>query len=135
MAPLPTVGGSTGTWGTELNTWLTVSHNSDGTLKEVVQNTRTTYYTLALSDAGKVIEMNVTVANDLTIPLNSSVAFPIGTIIEVTQIGVGVTTIQPVSGGVTIRSVSGLRTLAGQYASVSLRKRATDEWMLVGDLA
>jgi hypothetical protein len=31
MATLPTVGGDVGTWGTELNTWLLVGHNADGT--------------------------------------------------------------------------------------------------------
>lgn len=31
MAVLPTPGGSSGTWGTELNTWLLVGHDTDGT--------------------------------------------------------------------------------------------------------
>ncbi len=35
MARLPTVGGDEGNWGTVLNTYLEVSHNSDGTLKTV----------------------------------------------------------------------------------------------------
>ena len=34
MAALPTVGGSVNTWGTELNAWLVVAHNVDGTLKK-----------------------------------------------------------------------------------------------------
>lgn len=33
MATLPTVGGDIGAWGSELNTWLVVSKNADGTLK------------------------------------------------------------------------------------------------------
>jgi lysophospholipase L1-like esterase len=33
MARLPTPGGDSGTWGTVLNTYLQVAHNSDGTLK------------------------------------------------------------------------------------------------------
>lgn len=35
MPSLPTVGGSSGTWGTELNNWLLVAHNPDGTLKDI----------------------------------------------------------------------------------------------------
>lgn len=131
--PLPTVGGSVGTWGTELNTFLLVAHKADGTLKEIEQNTLSASYTLALSDAGKVVEMNVATVNNLTVPPNSSVAFPIGTIIEVGQYGAGQTTIVPGSG-VTIRSAGGKMKLTGQYSSCSLRKRATDEWWLVGDL-
>ena len=133
MANLPTVGGSSGTWGTELNTFLLVSHKEDGTLKDVEQNTRVASYTLALSDSGKIVEMNVAGANNLTVPPNSAVAFPIGTLIGVDQMGAGQTTIVAGSG-VTIRSASSLVKLKGQYSSVSLRKRATDEWVLVGDL-
>lgn len=134
MANLPTVGGSNGTWGTELNTFLLVSHNPDGTLKDIVATSRTASYTLALSDAGNVVEMNAAAANTLTVPPNSSVAFPIGTLIGVDQIGSGKTTIAPGSG-VTIRSAGGLTSLKEQYSSVTLRKRATDEWILVGDTA
>jgi hypothetical protein len=134
MPPLPTVGGSSGTWGTELNTWLLVAHNEDGTLKEVVQNLRAASYVLVLSDSGKVIEMNVAIANTVTVPPNSSVPFPIGTIIEVDQMGTGTTTIVPGSG-VTIRSSGGRMNLASQYSVATLRKRATDEWVLVGGIA
>ena len=134
MPSLPTVGGSSGVWGTELNNWLLTAHNADGSLKDVEQNTRTSSYSLVLSDSGKVVEMNVATVNNLTVPPNSSVAFPIGTIIEIVQLGAGQTTIVADSG-VTIRSPSGKLKLTGQYSSASLRKRATNEWMLIGDIS
>ena len=134
MPSLPTVGGSSGVWGTELNNWLLTAHNADGSLKDVEHNTRTSSYALVLSDSGKVVEMNVATVNNLTVPPNSSVAFPIGTIIEIVQLGAGQTTIVADSG-VTIRSPSGKLKLTGQYSSASLRKRATNEWMLIGDIS
>lgn len=96
-------------------------------------NTQTASYGLVLSDAGKTIEMNVGSANNLTIPLNSSQAFPIGTTIDVIQYGAGQTTIVA-TGGVTIRSKEGKLNLTGQYSGATLYKRGTDEWVVVGDL-
>jgi hypothetical protein len=130
---LPTVGGSSGTWGDELNAWLLVAHKADGTLKDLTANLRTASYTLVLTDAGLVVEMNVAGANTLTIPPNSSVPFPIGTVIEILQYGAGQTTIAPGSG-VSVVSPDNARKLRAQYSSVSLRKRATDTWVMVGDL-
>lgn len=100
----------------------------------VAVNTQTASYTLVLADGSKVIEMNVAGANNLTVPPNSSVAFPTGTIIEVHQYGAGQVTFVP-GAGVTIRSPSSKLKLTGQYSSAGLRKRATDEWVLAGDLA
>jgi hypothetical protein len=95
--------------------------------------TKTESYTLAVIDAGKVIEMNVASANDLTIPLNSSVAIPVGSTIDVIQYGEGQTTIVATSG-VTTRSKEGNLKLTGQYSGATLYKRGTDEWVIVGDL-
>lgn len=97
----------------------------------VTANTQTASYVLVLSDAGKVIEMNVASGNTLTVPPNSSVAFPVGTVIEVYQMGAGQVTLTPGSG-VTIRGAS--MTTRAQYSTVALRKRATDEWVASGDL-
>lgn len=96
------------------------------------KNTQTATYTLVLTDAGKVVEMDVGSANDLTVPPNSSVAFATGTIISIYQKGAGQTTVVAGSG-VTIRARNGLK-LAGQFAEASLRKRDTNEWVLVGDV-
>lgn len=97
-------------------------------------NAQTASYTLVLGDLGYVIEMSVAFGNTLTVPPNSSVAFPTGTILEVFQLGAGQCTITPGSG-VTLRSDGAKTKTAAQYASVSLRKRDTDEWVLAGDLA
>lgn len=95
-------------------------------------NTQTDSYTLVLADAGKVIEMNKATAVNLTVPPNSSVAYPIGTLIEVWAMGAGAVTL--VAGaGVTLRTPETL-VLDGQYATAVLRKRATDEWAVEGRL-
>ncbi len=97
-------------------------------------NTQTADYTLALTDAGSIVEMDVATANNLTVPPNTSVPFQIGTQIDHTQYGAGQTTFVPGSG-VTIRSPSSKVKSTGQYSGQTLYKRATDEWVLLGDLS
>lgn len=97
-------------------------------------STQTADYTLVLGDAGDVVEMNVGTANNLTVPPNSSVAFPIGTILDIVQLGAGQTTVVAGSG-VTIRSSGSKLKITGQYSGATLYKRGTDEWVLTGDLA
>ena len=105
----------------------------NGVLQETITtNRQTSSYTLALSDRGKLVEMNVATANTLTIPLNSSIAFPIGTKIDVTQYGAGQVTITA-TGGVTLRSFTSYIKLAGQYAACTLVKIGTDEWYAYGN--
>jgi len=93
----------------------------------------TTARTLALTDLGKAVEMTSGSANTLTVPPNSSVAFPLNAVIPVLQMGAGQTTIAA-GAGVTIRSAGGKLKLAAQYAQASLYKRGTDEWVLAGNL-
>jgi hypothetical protein len=88
---------------------------------------------LVLADAGKIVEMNVGSANNLTVPPNSSVAFPVGTQLLVLQTGAGQTTL--VAGaGVTINSKDSDLKLSAQWSAASLVKRATDTWVALGDL-
>jgi len=96
-------------------------------------NARTATYTLVLTDASDIVEMNVASANNLTIPLDSSVAFAIGTVITILQTGTGQTTINP-TGGVTVNGTPGLK-LRAQWSSCTLVKRATDTWVAMGDLS
>jgi len=88
---------------------------------------------LALSDAGKAIEITSASPSDLTIPAAADTAFPVGCVIEVYQGGAGQVSIVG-APGVTIESRGGLTDLAGQYAVASIRKRASDTWVLAGDL-
>ena len=103
------------------------------TNKLITTNRQTASYTLVLSDADKLVEMNVGSANNLTIPLNSSVAFPTGTQILLAQYGAGQTTIVATSG-VTVRSNGGKLKLNVQYSGATLIKIGTDEWYLFGDI-
>jgi hypothetical protein len=80
-----------------------------------------------------MVEMNVGSANNLTVPLNSSIAFPTGTTIYATQYGAGQTTIVA-TGGVTINSTNSWKKINAQYGSVTLIKVGTDEWYLFGNL-
>lgn len=91
-----------------------------------------TTYTLVLADAFKLVTMANAAANTLTVPPNSSVAFPVGTRIDLGQDAAGQTTIAA-GAGVTIRTPETLK-LRKQWAKATLIKRATDTWDLEGNL-
>jgi hypothetical protein len=91
-------------------------------------------YTFALADAGTVVEGNSATAQTFTIPPHATVAQAVGAVIEVFQYGAGPITIAA-GAGVTLRSDGGRVKTAAQYATIGLRQRATDEWVLSGDLA
>jgi hypothetical protein len=92
-----------------------------------------TTYTLALTDKGKTVEVSNAGAITLTIPTNASVAFPVNSYVNIVQTGAGQITLTP-AGGVTLRSHNGLK-LAAQYAMATMYKRATDEWVVGGDVS
>jgi hypothetical protein len=102
-------------------------------LRQLELNKEGTSYTLVLADLNRLVEMEDGSANNLTIPPNSSVAFPIGGIIYISQLGAGQTTVVPGSG-VTLRSAGGKTKLSVQYSMGRLIKRGTDEWYLSGDI-
>jgi hypothetical protein len=96
-------------------------------------NPQTDDYTLAITDAGEIVEMNKGSAVNLTVPPNSAVPFPLKTRIDISHLGAGQVTY--VAGvGVTVHSKSGNLKSNGQYGAASLYKRGTNEWLLVGDL-
>lgn len=102
-------------------------------LADISTNAQVGNYTLVLADKNKIVEMNVGSANNLTVPLNSSVEFPVGSQINILQVGVGQTTIVA-TAGVTINSTPGLKMRA-QFSYATLIKRATNTWVLVGDIS
>lgn len=90
--------------------------------------------TLVLTDAGTLQKVNSSNARTITIPTNSSAAFPVGTEIEILRYGSGDVTISPESN-VTIRCAkSSPYRITDQYGGVSLKKLAANEWLLMGNL-
>jgi hypothetical protein len=80
--------------------------------------------TAVLADDGKLVTMSNASANTFTVPPNSSVAFGIGTQINIAQLGAGQTSI--VAGaGVTINSAGAKLTLDAQYAICTCVKTGT----------
>jgi hypothetical protein len=97
----------------------------------IVQKTES--YTLsALAERDNLIEMNNAYATTLTIPLNSAVAFPVGTSIDILQTSTGQVTIAG-AAGVTVNATPGLK-LRTQWSSCTLFKRAENTWVVFGDL-
>lgn len=118
--------------------WTSTSATIGGQLSGInsalamTQNAQTASYTLVLTDRNKLVEISNASANNLTVPLNSSVAFPVGSQITILQTGAGQTTIVA-TGGVTINATPGLK-LRTQWSSATLVKRAADTWVAIGDL-
>jgi hypothetical protein len=78
---------------------------------------KTDSYTLsALTERDSLIEVAKASATTITIPLNSAVAYPVGTSIDILQ-----------------TSTPGLK-LRTQWSSCTLFKRATNTWVVFGDL-
>lgn len=110
----------------------------DSALGQLTLNAQTgTTYTFVLTDnRNKLVTASNAAAQTYTIPLNSSVAFPTGSIINIIQIGAGQVTIQGASG-VTVASTGAAATapkLRAQYSAASLIKVGTDSWYVVGDI-
>ena len=90
-------------------------------------------YTLSTLDhRDDLIEMGSSSALTLTIPLNSSIAYPVGTSLDILQTGTGQVTVAG-DAGVTVNATPGLK-LRTQWSSATLFKRAEDTWVVYGDL-
>jgi len=98
----------------------------------IVQKTAS-YALSTLTHRDSMIEVDSTSATTLTIPLDSTVNYPVGTTIDILQTNTGQVTIAPVSGSVTVNATPGLK-LRTRWSSATLMKRAANTWVVFGDL-
>ena len=122
---------------------LTVSGSAsfanDVIMNGVVRNrlnlsTQTTNYTLALGDEGRLIFMASGAANIVTVPSSSTVNFPIGAQVMLTQSGSGQTRFTSASTGVTLLSANSALKIANRYSAATLIKTDANAWYLFGDI-
>ena len=99
----------------------------------------TASYTAVLANNSQIVTMDNASANTFSIPTNASVPFPIGTQINVLQIGAGQTTIQAVTSGTTTIQSTGATAAApklrARYSAATCIKAGTDLWYVIGDIS
>ena len=89
--------------------------------------------TLSASDLYKVIHtssgsnITITIPNDV-----GDVLFPIGSYLEIRQMGAGQVTISVTSPATAVASDNGFKTRV-QYSSIVVEKHATNSWYVTGD--
>jgi hypothetical protein len=100
--------------------------------------TGTTYTAVSTDQYQVLVTMSNASANAFKIPTNASVAFAVGTVITVLNIGAGVCTISAVTPGTTTVLSAGATAASPtltQYKSAALIKTGTDAWYVVGAVA
>lgn len=115
--------------------WSTISNSTlNSPVVTVTVNAQTgTAYTPVIGDASQLVTLNNSSAITLTVPTNTSVAYPVGTHIDIAQLGAGQVTVVG-DTGVTVNGTPGLK-LSAQYAGARLTKLATNTWVITGTLA
>jgi hypothetical protein len=99
-----------------------------------------TTYTFVLADAdNKLVTASNAAAQTFSIPTNANAAFPIGTQINLIQLGAGQVTVNAVTSGTTTIVSTGATAASpkcrAQYSAMTLIKRDTDSWYAIGDIA
>ena len=113
---------------------LTASEQNQLATAIIAINAQTgTTYTTVLADDGKLITCSNAASIALTIPPNSSVAYGIGTQINIAQLGAGTVTITA-GAGVTLNSAGAKLKTDAQYAVATCVKTDTNTWFVVGNL-
>jgi hypothetical protein len=99
----------------------------DGTVRSLrTENVKTANHTLELADRDKVVTFNSASSLTVTVPLNSSVAFPIGSVVYIARVGTGSLTLAA-EGGVTLSKTGTFSANEEIYC----RKRAENTWIVV----
>jgi hypothetical protein len=96
-----------------------------------------TTYTTVLADNGKLVTLTNGSAIAVTIPLNSSVAYPVGAQINMVQLGAGQVTVSG-AGGVTVVSTGATAATPktrAQYSTLTAVQTSTDNWLVMGDIS
>jgi hypothetical protein len=102
---------------------LTVNGTARSLRTDVV---KTTSHTLELADRDRVVAFNGTGSQTVTVPLNSTVAFPIGSVVYINRVNSGSLTLAA-EGGVTLTKTGAF----AQNEEIYVRKRNTDSWIVV----
>ncbi len=100
--------------------------------REAPQNSQTANYTLALSDRGKSVVMNGT-SIKLFIPANTSVNFPVGTVVIIINLNATSLSIEPITDTLTLANsvTTGNRTLARNGMATCVKIGSTS-WLISG---
>jgi hypothetical protein len=141
-----TGGGTSGTVTLNIDTTVTTLTGSQTLTNKILTspqvnlgiNAQTgTSYTTVLADNGKLITQSNASAIATTIPLNSSVAYPVGAQLTFAQYGAGQVTISGASGVTVVSTGATAATpkLRVQYSTATAIQTSTDNWLVVGDIA
>ncbi|SDH79477.1 hypothetical protein SAMN05421742_11320 [Roseospirillum parvum] len=108
---------------------------TDGTSTNLakVNNQAGRTYTLALADDGRLIRCTNAETITVTVPAQSSVAWPAGAVVHIEQGGAGTVTVAG-ARGVTVNSRDGMDSTVGQHSVATLMRVAEDTWTLTGDI-
>lgn len=121
--------------GTDNSSYAFPEITSNVGFREIPQNLKSANYTLVLTDNGKEIHHPASDNNArvFTIPANSSVSFPIGTVVVFTNLAAASCTVPITSDVMTLlgTGTTGTRTIA-QYGQLIARKVATTAWVCSG---
>jgi hypothetical protein len=115
---------------------LTAANLNNAINAPTVNQQTASAYTLALTDAGKVVLLSGSVAQTVTIPAESSASFVTGTTIGVLSGGNASVTIQGASL-VTLNSTVGSGSavsLTDAYTAAQLFKSASNTWIAIGSI-
>lgn len=113
-----------------------VAAGDDSRFNTLTVNTQSGAYTLVLTDAGKCIRHDNGTAHIWTIPLNSSVAFPVGTVITMRNYSSGgiITVTADSTSALYVAGSSGgnVDATIAQNGMATIVQEATDIWVISG---